>query len=92
MKKQPIRKCIGCYARKLKKELIKIIKPPKKENSCEIFVISNQIEYKNGRGAYVCKNENCIKAAKKKRALEKVFKKNVKEEIYEILKKETLNV
>lgn len=38
-----------------------------------------------GRGAYICKSEQCIKQTIKKHALNRSFKTNVGEEIYQQL-------
>jgi predicted RNA-binding protein YlxR (DUF448 family) len=38
-----------------------------------------------GRGAYVCKDENCINLTIKKRLLNKAFKSNLEEGIYKLL-------
>ena len=35
-----------------------------------------------GRGAYVCKNENCIKAAEKKNKIERSLKVTIKPDLY----------
>ena len=40
---------------------------------------------KNGRGAYLCKNLNCINKAKKNRRLSQVLKTDVDALIYEEL-------
>ena len=39
----------------------------------------------NGRGAYICKNANCLEKAKKSKGLERSFKRTVPREIYESL-------
>ena len=37
---------------------------------------------KNGRGAYVCSNEECLKKLAKNRILNKAFKMQINEETY----------
>jgi len=43
---------------------------------------------KNGRGAYICPNPQCLKQAFKKKGLDRSFKIGVPESVYETLKKE----
>ena len=53
----------------------------------EIFVDTT---YKAaGRGAYICKNIECIESAEKKNALSRAFKMNVDGGIYEQIRKNT---
>ena len=75
-KKIPQRKCIACQERGDKKSLIRIVK--NKEN--EIFLDSTGKA--NGRGAYVCANEECLTKAIKSKALNRAFKMNVEDEVY----------
>ena len=58
-KKIPLRMCIGCREMKPKKELIRVVKAPNGDISLDIT------GKKNGRGAYVCKDAECIKKARK---------------------------
>lgn len=43
---------------------------------------------KPGRGAYLCRNRDCLELAKKGRKLERGLKCAIPDEIYEILEKE----
>lgn len=76
IKKVPMRKCIGCGNSKPKKELIRIVK--NKDN--EIFL--DKTGKKNGRGAYICFNEECLEKAVKSKALNRAFEMEIKEETY----------
>lgn len=67
---------------KNKKEMIRVIKTPE-----ETFLL-DATGRKNGRGAYVCPNENCLKLARKNKGLERSFKQAIPEEVYESLEKE----
>ena len=42
----------------------------------------------NGRGAYVCREEECLKKAIKTKAIERSLGVSVSDEVYEQLKKE----
>ena len=41
---------------------------------------------KNGRGAYICKNENCLNKIVKSKRLEKNFEVKIEDEFYESLR------
>lgn len=69
--------CIVCRAQSDKKELLRIVK--NKEG--EIFV--DKTGKANGRGAYVCKDKTCFEKLCKIRALNRVFKCNVAQEVYD---------
>lgn len=79
IKKVPQRKCIACQDRDSKKELIRIVK--NKEG--EIFL--DPVGKANGRGAYICKSSECLKKAIKTKGLNKAFKVEVSNEVYEKL-------
>ena len=62
-KKNPVRTCIGCYEAKDKKELLRLVKQP--EGMIAVDVSGRM----NGRGAYLCRNNDCLVKAVKKRGL-----------------------
>ena len=66
-KKIPMRQCLGCREMKPKKELIRVVKSPEGEISLDFK------GKKPGRGAYVCPNPECLKKARKARALERAL-------------------
>ena len=84
-KKVPQRKCIACQDRDSKKGLIRIVKT--KEN--QIFL--DPTGKANGRGAYICKDAQCLQKAIKSKALNRAFKIEVPDEVYEHLIKELEN-
>lgn len=67
---------------KSKKELIRILKTEE-----EGFILDSTGK-KNGRGAYICKNAECLKAARKSKGLDRSFKMAVSDEVYDSLTKE----
>lgn len=81
-KKIPMRQCIGCIEMKSKKELLRILRTESGE------IILDATGRKNGRGAYICPNAECLNKAKKSRGLERSFKMQISEEIYDSLTKE----
>ncbi len=81
-KKIPMRKCVGCGEMKSKKELVRIIKTPEEK------VVLDATGRKNGRGAYICLNTECLKQAKKAKGIERSLKIVIPIEVYENLEKE----
>ena len=81
MKKRKIstRKCILTNEMFPKKDLLRIVK--NKEG--QIFL--DPIGKANGRGAYICKDSECLKKAIKTKALNRAFKVEVSDEVYEKL-------
>ncbi len=75
-----LRQCVGCGKRTNKNELIRIAKSPQGIVSIDFDSSSD------GRGAYVCKNEDCIKKAAKNGRLNKTLRQTVPDYIYENLK------
>lgn len=76
--KKPVRTCIACRSPKEKRELIRIVKCGE-----EIFV--DKTGKKNGRGAYVCNNKECLAKLKKAKLLNRAFSCEVPEEVYDKL-------
>ena len=81
MKKLPQRTCIGCNTQKLKKDLIRIVKD--KDGNINIARTAKI----NGRGAYLCKNKECLEKAIKSKRIEKMFEMKIDDSIYEELMK-----
>ena len=46
----------------------------------------------DGRGAYVCKNAECLKLAQKNKGLERSFKMSIPKEVYNALEEEFENL
>ena len=56
-KKIPMRQCVGCGEMKNKKEMMRVIK------TAEDQIVLDVTGKKNGRGAYLCISEECLKKA-----------------------------
>ena len=80
MKNQPQRTCMGCNQKKDKKELIRIVKNKNNEISID------RTGKKEGRGAYICDDVNCLDKLIKSKRLERVFEMSISNEIYESLR------
>ena len=81
MKRNPQRTCMGCNSKKDKKDLIRIVK--NKEN----HIIVDKTGKQEGRGAYICNNEQCLEKVIKSKRLEKVLETKISDGIFENLKK-----
>ena len=84
-RKAPVRKCVGCNNHFEKKSLIRILRSPEGEIKLDFT------GKMNGRGAYICKNTQCLKKAIKQRRLDSVLEVSVPEEIYSKLLEELSN-
>ena len=80
MKSIPQRTCIGCNSKKDKKDFIRIVK----DNQNNISI--DKTGKANGRGAYICDNVECLEKAIKNKKIEKSFKMNIDEKVYEELR------
>lgn len=79
-KKIPLRMCVVCREMKPKNECIRVVRV-----NDSTYVI-DETGKMNGRGAYVCKNVECINKCKKTKALNRSFKHNVGDAIYDGVK------
>ena len=81
-KKIPLRQCIGCGEMKGKKEMLRVLRTE------DQGIILDTTGRKNGRGAYICPNPECMTRARKSRGLDRAFKMPIPDEIYDSLTKE----
>ena len=68
MKKQkhiPLRKCLACGEMKPKEELVRIVRTP------DGGVLIDRSFKAGGRGAYICRNEECIARAERTKRIER---------------------
>ncbi|MBQ7466271.1 MAG: YlxR family protein [Oscillospiraceae bacterium] len=79
MKKIPQRQCVGCRTMKDKKSLLRLVKTPEGE------ILLDATGKKSGRGAYVCPDSECLKKARKSRALERALETAIPDAVYEAL-------
>lgn len=82
MKKVPLRRCLGCYESKPKNELIRIVKTKDGDISLD------KIGKKQGRGAYICYDKNCLEKVIKSKKLDKEFDVLISNEIYDNLRRD----
>ncbi len=81
-KKIPLRKCTGCGEMKPKKELVRVVKTPEDE------ILMDLTGRKNGRGAYICRDVECLKKARKSKRIEKSFQCSIPDEVYDKMEQE----
>ncbi len=81
-KKIPQRQCMGCRERREKRQLIRVVRSPEGEVSLDFS------GKKNGRGAYLCPDPQCLKKAIKAKALDRSLEVTIPQEIYDRLEKE----
>ncbi len=81
-KKIPQRQCMGCRERKNKRDMLRVVRGTDGEVSLDF---SGKL---NGRGAYVCPDPECLKKARKSRALERCLEVAIPEEVYDRMEKE----
>ncbi|WP_243289839.1 YlxR family protein [Bacillus sp. FJAT-47783] len=78
-KKVPLRKCVATGEMKPKKELVRVVRS--KEGDVSIDLTGK----KNGRGAYLTLEKECILKAQKKNILANHLKADVPQSVYEEL-------
>ena len=74
--------CLGCREMKPKKDVIRVVKSPENEVSVDIT------GKKAGRGAYVCRDVNCLNRVIKSNALSRAFKMQIPGDVVNQLKGE----
>ena len=78
----PMRMCMGCSQMKPKKELVRVVRSAAGE------ILLDLTGKKSGRGAYVCKQIECLKKARKSRRIERSLGVEIPEAVYDAMEKE----
>lgn len=81
-RKSPMRMCTGCGQMKPKRELVRVVKSQAGDVSLDLT------GKKAGRGAYICRDRECLQKARKARRLEKAFSCRIPDEIYDKMEEE----
>lgn len=82
MRKVPMRMCTGCGQMKPKREMVRVVKSQDGEIALDLT------GKKAGRGAYVCRDIECLQKARKARRLEKAFSCRIPDEVYDRMEEE----
>ena len=84
MKSKPIRTCVGCRNQFNKDEMIRVVKTAERVQ----LDFSGKL---NGRGAYICRNIECLNKSIKSKRLENALKTEISDEVVAHLQKEIGN-
>lgn len=79
-KKVPERTCTVCNTKGEKKDFIRIVRNKQMEVSIDLTGKAA------GRGAYICKDLQCLEKLIKTKRLEKIFETKIENELYENLR------
>lgn len=79
VRKVPMRTCVVTHEKLEKKELLRVVR----DNEGNVFV--DETGKANGRGAYIKKDRETIKKARKSKILERHLEVTIKDEIYDEL-------
>ena len=81
-KKIPQRQCMGCRERKPKRDMIRVVR------DTDGIVGLDFSGKRNGRGAYLCPDPECLKKAVRSKALERSLEAQIPQEVYDRLARE----
>ena len=74
-KKIPMRMCVGCREMKEKRELIRVVRTPEGD------AVLDPTGKRSGRGAYVCRNAECLRRSIRQKQLERQLEITLTEEV-----------
>ena len=78
-RKIPMRMCVGCREMKPKATLLRVVKPQEGEAHID------RTGKAPGRGAYVCDDLECLRKARKSRALERALECGIDSDVFDAL-------
>lgn len=81
-KKIPSRICVGCRQAREKRDMVRVVK------TAENVISLDETGKKNGRGAYICRNMECLQKAVKSKGLERSLKTQIPDEVITLLEEE----
>ncbi|MFQ9052552.1 MAG: RNase P modulator RnpM [Oscillospiraceae bacterium] len=64
------------------KDLLRVVRTPEGQ------LVLDATGKKSGRGAYVCRDAQCLKKARKSRALDRMLEVSIPDEVYEALERQ----
>ena len=83
MAREKVRMCVACRGRNSGSAMLRIVRS--KESGAAMLDRTGKYQ---GRGAYVCRNAECIKKARDRKSLARELKCEVGDELFEELLKE----
>lgn len=81
-RKIPMRMCVGCREMKPKMALLRVVKPQDGEAHID------RVGKAPGRGAYVCDDVECLRRARKSRALERALDCKIDAAVFDELERQ----
>jgi hypothetical protein len=86
IKRIPQRKCLGCGVSKNKSDLIRVVRSAEKDGGADSVSVSVDLKgKKSGRGAYICKDESCLKKAVKAKKFDRGLDVKISSDVLETL-------
>ncbi len=85
MKKTPMRMCVSCKQMRPKVDMLRVVL----QADSNTYAIDPTGKL-NGRGAYICNNDECVSKCIKSKLLNRSFKANVGEQIYTDVKEKSI--
>ena len=81
-RKIPERQCLGCNEHKPKMEMMRVVRTPEGEICLDFR------GKMNGRGAYICRDTECLRKARKNHRIDRNLMCEIPEEVYDRMEKE----
>ena len=81
-RKIPERQCLGCNEHRPKKELLRVVRTPEGD------ILLDFTGKKSGRGAYICRDVECLKKARRSGRIGRSLDVPVPEEVYDRMERE----
>ena len=81
-RKIPERQCLGCNEHRPKKELLRVVRTPEGD------ILLDFTGKKSGRGAYICRDVECLKKARRSGRIGRSLDVTVPEEVYDRMERE----
>ena len=81
-RKIPMRMCVGCREMKEKRQLLRIVRSP------ENVISFDRVGKAPGRGAYVCRSQECLTKAVKQKQLERALETKIEKAVFAQLMEE----
>lgn len=82
VRKIPERQCMGCNEKKPKPDLLRVVRAP--DGSVSLDFTGK----KSGRGAYICRDVNCLRKAVKTRRLSRSLECEIPDEVFAAMEEE----
>ena len=82
IRKIPQRQCLGCNEHKPKIELMRVVRGADGTISLDLT------GKKSGRGAYICRDVECLRRARKSRRIDKNLDCDIPDEVYDKMESE----